>query len=116
MSLSEIFTIPSIEDTPLPLYDGDSSSDEDVLQFDESHHQNINTDADKSSSESSDSELDFESTHEDVELTDSDDSGEQVRRPGRYTLDPVLKTPKNITPASMDRPVRRKNKPDRFSP
>ena len=116
--LRECYSVPSIEESPLPELNEDSSSDEENLPLNEPPNSSEinNSDGDKSGTASgSDHELYTASEDADTEDSGQDSSEEESEdhhRPGRYTMDPILRTPPNLTPARRNQPQRTRNKPD----
>ena len=54
------------------------------------------------SNTASESDQELHTASEDADNSEQDSSeDEHHRRPGRYTMDPILKTPPNLTPARM---------------
>ena len=109
--LTECYNVPSIDEETLPQLDDESSSDDECLPPNDSQKgPDINSSSeDSSSSTASGSDLELHTASEEVDDGDSSDDG---HRPGRYTLDPTLHPPPNLTPARMDRPHRIRKKTD----
>ena len=117
--LSECYCIPTVENVTLPELDDSSSDEEGPLPAGSPNSSDKDSTEDDSSDTASESDQDLHTASEDLEVDNSDqDSSEDEhrRRPGRYTMDPILKTPPNLTPARMERPQRLRKKTDFWSP
>jgi hypothetical protein len=115
--LSEIYKVPSFDEVKFHNKVHEVSTDDDD---DNINYPDPISDSQPDERVSSDDESAGEQSLTDSgDDTDADNEEEDIPfvhegRPGRYSYDPVVTPPNNLTPATMDRPERVRKKPDKY--